>query len=138
MRRRSCPSPSVSELRSRPRNRHASDYPCAISRKRTARPLVTIHSDLRTNNFSELLRYLRADNRSSFAGSSRLLLVTLDVLEITLLLLSGVPRFERADLLEKFGRESRSRLRASACSRLRPPRNNAHAPDRRTVPLALS
>src|SRR5262245_14779175 len=100
--RGSCPSHSVSELRSRPRNRHASDYPCATSlavlRKRTARPLVTIHSDLRTNNFSKLFRYLRADNQSSFAGHKELLLVTLDVLEITLVLLSGVPRFERADL----------------------------------------
>jgi gibberellin A4 carboxyl methyltransferase len=35
-------------------------------RRRTARPLATIHSDLATNDFSELFMNLRADGRSAF------------------------------------------------------------------------
>jgi gibberellin A4 carboxyl methyltransferase len=37
-----------------------------VLRKRTARPLATIHSDLATNDFSELFRGLRPDDRSVF------------------------------------------------------------------------
>lgn len=38
-----------------------------ILRQRTPRPLATIHSDLATNDFSELFRNLQADGRSVFA-----------------------------------------------------------------------
>jgi len=38
-----------------------------VLRRRAARPLATIHSDLATNDFSELFRRLRADGRSAFA-----------------------------------------------------------------------
>jgi gibberellin A4 carboxyl methyltransferase len=41
-----------------------------VLRRRTARPLATIHSDLATNDFSELFMNLRADGRSAFQVDS--------------------------------------------------------------------
>ena len=38
-------------------------------RRRTSRPIQTIHSDLPTNDYGELFRALRPDGRSVFAGS---------------------------------------------------------------------
>src|SRR5262245_14600037 len=38
-----------------------------VLRRQTSRPLVTIHSDLATNDFSELFKNLRVDGRSVFS-----------------------------------------------------------------------